>query len=49
MKIEINVDRRFCPSCYRIFPKIAFELGDPEVTIDDAVGFRGTVHGGAWK
>ena len=48
-KITIHVDRDFCQSCDKVFPKIALELGDPEVTIVDPSGIYGTTQGGAWK
>ena len=33
MRIIIDVDREFCKSCEDVLPSLAFELGDPEVTI----------------
>ena len=49
LNIEINVDRKFCPACYKLLPKIALELGDPDVTVVDPFGFHGRLQGGDWK
>ena len=48
-KITIATDRRLCPSCDGLLPKIVYELGNPEVTISDPFGSNKTTSGGQWS
>lgn len=44
--LEVVVDGRLCPSCEKVLPKVALELGNPTITFTDRTGRRLTVRDG---
>jgi len=46
--LEVHVDRRMCPSCETVLPRLGLELGNPTVTFVDPFGARMTMQNGAW-
>lgn len=46
--LVIRVDRKLCPNCQKVLPKIGFELGNPQVEIIDATGSVWIMRDGVW-
>lgn len=42
--LAIYVDRPFCPSCEKVIPYLAYELGNPAITIRDVTGATWFLH-----
>jgi hypothetical protein len=47
-RLEVVTDRRMCPTCPIILPKIGLELGNPTVTFIGPRGETRTMRDGKW-
>jgi hypothetical protein len=46
--LKVYVDRRICPSCRELLPRIGLELGNPTVTFIDHGGNQLTMQNDEW-
>ena len=47
-RLEVVVDKRMCPSCPDILPKVGLEIGNPTVTFIGPRGQVRTMQDGEW-
>jgi hypothetical protein len=46
--LHVVSDRKMCPSCDVVLPKVGLELGNPTVTFTDSSGVTVTMRDGEW-